>query len=413
MSALLMNILFIHQNMPGQFGALAAALSSDPGHRVVFLTERNDRQIPGVERVVYKAEIPRSPTVHRYGQTFERSLVYGQAVARACVKLADDGFRPDVVIGHPGWGETLFVKDLFPHTPLILYAEHFEQADRRHRDQATGVLDRRAMTRAAMAHMLVSLDACNLAWSPLAWQKSTFPAAYQDRIQVLHDGVQTQTAKPDPGAMLRVREDLVLSARDEVITYCARGLEPCRGFDKLMYALPEILAARPAARVVIAGEDVSYYGAGPEEGSWRQKFAADVHYDPDRVIFTGRLPAADYIRLLQISSLHLYLSEPFVLSWSFMDAMSTGCCVLAASNAPVREILVDGENGFLTDRLCPAGLARAVAAALEHPDLPSIRANARRTIVQAHDLSDCVRRRIASIDALVGGVRPKAGAGGG
>ena len=249
-----MRVLFVHQNMPGQFGHLARALARDPKNEVAFVTRRKESQIEGVERVSYDLRLPPSKGLHGAAKPFAAQVYFGEAVVRACQAMKLRGYEPDVIVGHPGWGELLFMKDLFPETPLISYAEFYynPRAPYVQGDPPRGLsLDEKIARHGHSAHLLLSLEAADRGWSPTAWQRSLHPPALQSKIEVIFDGVDTHTIRPDPGARFELPDGRALSPADEVITYAARGLEPCRGFPSFVRALPDLLARRPSTQIVM------------------------------------------------------------------------------------------------------------------------------------------------------------------
>lgn len=388
-----MKVLFAHQNMPGQFGHLAKALAREPGSTVLFATQRKDRELPGVGKLPYEPARPATAGPHHYLRLMEEAVLNGQAVARVMIALKDKGFEPDVIVGHPGWGETLFAKDIFPRSGLVTYCEYFFDAESGVviGKDAEPALDQKLRTRVENAHLLLALNDCDLGWSPTAWQRSRFPEPYRERIEVTFDGIDTEKLRPDPAATFALPDGRMLTPADEVITYVSRGLEPQRGFPQFARALPAILRARPDAVVVIAGEDKPYYGARPAPGdSWRALVEREGVIDPTRVHFVGRLAYDHYVNLLQISRAHVYLTTPFVLSWSFFEAMSAGCMMVGSRTAPVLELLRDGVNGLVTTFDDPAVIAADVIRALEHPGADAFRRAARETILQGYSLARCL-----------------------
>jgi glycosyltransferase involved in cell wall biosynthesis len=327
----------------------------------------------------------------------EEGVLNGQAVARVMIALKDKGFEPDVIVGHPGWGETLFARDIFPRSGLVAYCEFFFEAGNGlviGRD-AEPTLDQTLRTRIENAHLLLALDACDRGWSPTAWQHSRFPAAYQSKIDVVFDGIDTDRVRPDPYARFTLPNGLTLMADDKVITYVSRGLEPQRGFPQFARALPAVLSAHPDAHVVIVGEDKAYYGLPPGPNhTWRSLLEREGLFDPARVHFTNRLPYDRYLALLQISSVHVYLTTPFVLSWSFFEAMSAGCLVLGSRTAPVLEVLEDGANGLETAFDDPATIASDIVRALEHPGSAALRRAARETILERYSVAHCLPKQM-------------------
>lgn len=402
-----MNILFLHQNMPGQFRHLAPALARDPAHRVVFLTRREDGELPGVRRVVYRPHRLAHASTHHYLRLYENSVLHGQEVVRAGQALLRDGFRPDLVIAHPGWGEALFLRDIFPRAVLLNYCEfyyHGRGADVGFDPDSPADLDSICRARARNAHLLLSLESCDHGLSPTHWQRDQHPEGLRQKISVIFDGVDTAAIRPDPAARFTLPDGTVLTRDDEVVTYAARNLEPYRGFPSFMRALPTILAARPRARVVIVGGDeVSYGQSAPDGQSWRDRMLAEVGpLDPARVHMLGLLGHRDFLSLLQISSVHVYLTVPFVLSWSCMEALSAGCLVVGSRTAPVQEVIEHGRNGLLADFRDPADIATRVIQALEdQAGLAPLRARARATVVARYELRDCLAAQLRLVRGLV------------
>ncbi len=402
-----MKILFVHQNAPGQFKHLAPHLAADPAHEVVFIGQQRPREAGRVRWLVYPPPRPPAPETHRYLHRMEGSVGRGQAVVRACLELRDAGFTPDVVVGHPGWGETMFLREAFPRCRILSYCEMFyrsEGQDVGYLPELALDLDGHCRLRVWNADLLAGLDVMDRGLSPTAWQRAQHPPAFQPRIAVVHEGVDMAEVRPDPAARFTLPDGRTLSAADEVVTFVARNLEPVRGFTVLMRALPELLRRRPYAVVVICGEDGVSYGAKPDGGeTWRAAMLREVRIDPARVVFVDRLGRADYLRLLQVSALHLYLTVPFVLSWSFVEALAAGCLVLGAAVAPVREVLQDGSNGFLVDGRDPDALARRAADLLAHrAKLGEMRQRARATAAARFDLTRCLAAQRALIAEVAG-----------
>lgn len=373
---------------------------------MVFIGQKNKPTPAGVRRLEYEPHRAVTPKIHPYLASTEAAVLNGQAVARLGFSLKGKGFTPDVMIGNPGWGETLFLKDVWPDTPLISLSEFYYNG--RGSDVgfdpefATGP-DAVLRARARSSQHLLAIEAADLAYSPTHWQKAQFPKAYHDKIRVIHDGIDVDALKPNPSAEARLPDGAVLIAEDEVLTYVSRNLEPYRGFHVFMRALPAILNARPNAHVVIVGGDEVSYGGRPKDAeNWREKMLAEVGPLPDRVRFTGRIPYADYVSLLQVSSVHMYLTYPFVLSWSMLEAMSLGACVIGSATPPVEEVIEDGHNGWLVDFFDTDAMARKVSEALEHrKDMSAVRAAARETVVSRYALKTCLAEQKALIEAAV------------
>ncbi|GBG15992.1 uncharacterized protein NMK_3615 [Novimethylophilus kurashikiensis] len=402
-----MKTLFIHQNFPGQFRHLAAHLARDLDSQVVSLCQP---QAPGhpliKQRVSYEPSRKPSPHTHHYLHSLESGVLNGQAVAKVLLELKKQGFVPDIVIAHPGWGEALYVKDIFPATPLLSLFEfyyHAEGADTGFDPEFPLSLDDRLRIRTRNALHLLNLEACDAGVSPTQWQKAVHPAEFREKISVVHEGIDTDGMVPNPQQTFALPSGRVLSRADEVVIYVSRNLEPYRGFHKFMHAVQEICRRRPNAQIVIVGGDgVSYGRALPEGQTYREKLLQEVEIDPKRVHFLGKIPYADYRSLLQVSSAHVYLTVPFVLSWSMLEAMSAGCLVVGSKTAPVEEVISHGENGLLVDFFSPVEVADAVDAVFAHPDrLQTLRDNARQTVVERYAVKRGLAQYLALIDRLV------------
>jgi glycosyltransferase involved in cell wall biosynthesis len=389
-----MNFLFVHQNFPGQYLHLAKRLAADPGNRVVFITQRKDGELPGVTKIVYRPGRQHTKGVHHYLRETESGVLNAQAVMRIALELKQSGFVPDLMLGHNGWGEIWYLKDVFPNSPLLGYFEfyyRFEGADVGFDRSATSVLDDAPRLRTKNLGNLVGLAAADAGQCPTNWQKSVYPARYHDQLQVIHEGIDTNKVRPDAQAWLKMpKKGITLSHRDEVLTYVARNLEPYRGFPSLMRSLPRILQSRPKAHVLIVGGNETSYGPPPPNGkTFRDLMLAELadSIDMSRVHFLGKVPYSIFLKILQVSTAHVYLTYPFVLSWSMLEAMSAGCLVIGSRTQPVQEVIRDGENGILVDFFQPDDIADRVVEALANREaFAEIRAQARNTVVENYDL---------------------------
>ena len=393
-----MRYLFIHQNFPGQFRHVAKVLADDPSNEVIGIGEApNLKSRPALHaRIRVLSHQPHGSAhkeTHHYLRDFEGHLRRGQTVVRLLLKLRDeDGFQPDVIVAHPGWGEGLFLKDIFPNARIIQYFEYYYQGtggDVGFDPEFPSTLDDQLRVRIKNTTQLHSLIGCDQGVSPTAWQQSRYPAELRNKIEVIHEGIDTEIVKPDAGAWVEINGQR-LQAGDEIVTYVARNLEPYRGFHTFMRSLPKLQALRPNAKVIIVGGDeVSYGKRLPEGQTYRQRYCAEVQdrVDWSRVFSVGKLPYADYLKVLQISAAHVYLTYPFVLSWSMLEAMAAGCLLVASDTAPVKEVIEDGQNGLLVDFFDHDRLANKVAEVLANPEIyQSLRNNARKTIVEQYDL---------------------------
>ncbi|MGQ9830134.1 MAG: glycosyltransferase family 4 protein [Thermochromatium sp.] len=413
-----MRLLFIHQNFPGQFKHLAPALVQR-GHQVLGMTLQRvqDTRWQGVTLVPYSVSRGTTPNVHPWVSDFETKVIRGEACFRAALGLREQGFSPDAIIAHPGWGESLFLKEVWPQARLGIYCEFFYHP---HGvdvgfDPEFPVQDPGDICRLRLKNLNNQLhfEVADAGLSPTHWQANTFPEPFRAKINVVHDGIDTQSIRPNPNVGLTLNGRLTLTRQDEVITFVNRNLEPYRGFHIFMRALPDILRRRPRAQVLIVGGNAVSYGAAPDPqryggmNSWREIFCAEVRpqipeTDWTRVHFLGHLQYEYFIALLQLSSVHVYLTYPFVLSWSLLEAMSAGCAIVASNTAPVREVIRHEDTGLLVDFFDVAGLAEAVCDLLADPAARQrLGANA-RALVQAHyDLDTvCLPRQMAWVQGL-------------
>jgi glycosyltransferase involved in cell wall biosynthesis len=387
-----MKFFFLHPNFPAQFRHLAAALAQDSRHQMVFGTTRAEGNMPGVTKVLYKESRPVQPQTHHYVRPLEAAVLQGQAVYRLALNLKSQGFLPDVVYAHSGWGPGLFVKDVFPQAKFCGYFEWFYHAHGSDADfdpKEPLDADAEAKIRIKNAPILIDLVSCDRALSPTEWQKQQFPPEFLPKIKVLHDGVDTDFFTPQPSAKLVLPHlNLDLAEASEIITYVARGMEPYRGFPQFMQTVSLLQKRRPQCQVVVVGEDRVAYGKNlPDGKTYKQLMLETLPLDLSRLHFTGLLPYSQYLQVLQASSVHIYLTRPFVLSWSMLEAMATGCLIVASDTAPVRELITSGENGLLVDFFNPEEIADTVEEVLDNPSAYQLlRKAARDKIVQHYHL---------------------------
>jgi glycosyltransferase involved in cell wall biosynthesis len=402
-----MNVLFIHQNFPGQFIHLAAELAKSKHNRVVALSICKMPVPHGVELRCYTMLRQAAADTHPLLKDQDAKVMRAEACAAAALQLKREGFVPDVVVAHPGWGESLFVKDVFPQAKLLVYCEFYYAAEGRDvgfdPEQPAINFQQRCQLRMRNAHSLLSLEAADAAISPTHWQKSLFPSAFQDKIHVIHDGIDFSGLKPNPKAQLRLaqnahRPELLLRPGMEVLSYVARNLEAVRGFHVMMRLLPTLLKARPEAHVVIVGGNGLSYGApAPGGGNWQDYMMAEVGAGLDlrRVHFVGKIPYSAYLDLLNVSKVHSYWTTPFVLSWSLLEAAVHGVPVVASNTPPVQEFAA--RLGIrLVDFFDQAGFVEALAEQLARA--PEARQN--RPVPDEIKLSTCLRQQIRLIQEL-------------
>lgn len=412
-----MRILFVHQNFPGQYLHIVERLSSHGGHQLVALgINPLDRSRPLPDSLYYaRYGLNRGNTegIHPLVTETESKVIRAEGCARAANKLKEKGFVPDLICAHPGWGESLFLKAIWPDVPLLCYQEFFynEQGfdsnfDPEFQDDQSWQAKARLSMKNAYLHL--ALDQADWNVSPTHFQASSFPESYRRRISVIHDGIDLQRAVPNPSPQtLKLADGTLLEPGQPIVTFVNRRLEPYRGCHTLIRAIPELQRLCPEARIVIVGEKQGVsYGAACPDGEWGDRFFAEIagSYDPSRVHCTGTLPYQQFLPLLQLSACHVYLTYPFVMSWSLLEAMACGCAVVGSDTAPVREVIRDGVNGLLVDFFSPDDLASAVAEVLgDRERAAALGQSARATVEQRYDLDSCVSRHLALMNLVASG----------
>ncbi len=406
-----MRYLFVHQNFPAQFLHLARHLAAQQRHDIVFISEANKNNIPGVRKVVYQPARKPAETTHRDAVEFEAAMLRAEAVAQTCQNLRQLGYEPDIVIGHHGWGELLNIADVWPDVPMLGYQEFYYHADGLDvgfdpefpTDPAS--LPR---VRAKNAINLLALTNRGFGQTPTAFQHSTYPAWARERITLLREGVNLEICRPDPAARSRPFQLGAITIRPDetLVTYVARDLEPYRGFHVVMRAIPHLQRERANLHVVLVGGDGVSYGARLSFGTWRERLMGEVgsRLDMARTHFVGRLDYSDYVRLLQRSDCHVYFTYPFVASWSLREAMACGCALVASDTEPVAEFIADRRTGLLCAFHEPATLAERVLNLLGSPGLTKrLRAGARAWAEKNLDMAAYLRNYETLISRLTGG----------
>jgi glycosyltransferase involved in cell wall biosynthesis len=403
-----MHVAFVHPRGFGQFAALAGHLAA-AGNEVSLITERVDQRIPSVRVVRHRSEPgPRAhPQMARHLGIPDHHVRIGHRVAETFDAMVRQGQAPDVVIGHIGWGSMMFVKDVLPHAPALGYCEFFYRAEGADIGFAPGDepdLETRKRLRLRNISQLLSLEAIDGGISPTLWQKSLYPANTRARIAVCHEGVDTRRFRPDPSASLKLPDGREFKAGDPVVTFAARDLEPYRGFPQALEAAAKVLRMHPDALFVFVGGDGASYGMPPPGGgAWKDHLLATMDLPRDRVIFPGTVPHPVLRQLFQVSAAHIYLTYPFVLSWSVLEAMACGALVIASDTAPVQEVIRSGRNGILVPFFDTDALAKAIVEALNRPAaFAGLRIAARRTIEQRFRLEECIMRQKALIGEITG-----------
>lgn len=396
-----MNILFAHNNFPAQFRNLASHLIAEGGHVVKAIGASTAPGLPNVTIMRYAPPQSLIGSAHPFARHFDFECRRGEQVLFAASALRASGFKPDFIFAHSGWGESLPLRAVFPAARIAIYCEFYYRADGQdvHFDPEGAYLGADGLTavHCRNASTLLALAECDVGISPTQWQRSTFPKEFQTKIKVAHEGVDTDRAKPNDQATVLTPSGRALRRGEEIITFVARNLEPTRGYHVFLRALVDILRARPKAEVLIIGGDQTSYGPSPPDGrSWKEIYLEEVRdrIDLNRVHFLGQVPHATYLAVLQVSAVHVYLTYPFVLSWSLIEAMSVGCRIVASDTAPVREV-IDDSNGVLTPFLDARALAESTIEVLAHPtDYDGRARRARLTAVARFDQQLSIQRLI-------------------
>lgn len=400
-----MKYLFVHQNFPGQFLHIVRHLTAQQRHDIVFITEPNRNHIGGVRKVPYRRPTSAAVQTHVVARDLDGAVRRAEVVARTAFNLKELGYTPDIIIGHHGWGELLNLPDVWPGVPLLGYMEFYYQTDAADVGfDPEFLMDRSEYPRVRGKNAINLLAFANGGYglTPTEWQLSTYPAWMRDWIILLREGVDLDICKPDAKVRRQAMTigDMRIAPTDKLVTYVSRDLEPYRGFHLMMRAVPHMLRARQDIRVVIVGGDGVSYGAPAAQGTWREMMLAELgdQIDPKRVVFPGRLEYETYVRLLQRSDAHVYLTYPFVASWSLREALAMGCAVVGSDTEPVREFVTHEQNGLLANFFDPAGLAAKVVNVIEDQALArSLRAGARRYAEQHLSMKDY----LAAYDRLI------------
>lgn len=407
-----MQILFLHPNMPGQFKHLARALGAEGTHRIFFVTKHKTAEIPGVTRVTYESKQQPAEKTHRYLRQTEQAVYQGQAAWRACHALKTrEGFMPDIVIAHPGWGDALFLKDLFPSARFLYFCEFYYRAHGADVgfDPAEPVNeDDLARMRMKNVTNQVNLETMDWGIAPTVWQWSLHPPAQHARISVLHDGVDTDRCIPDANASFHLPDGTLIRPGDEVVTYIARNFEPYRGFPTFMQAAQMLLNERPNLRIIAVGADqVSYGKSAGKDTTYRKEWMRKLNLPPERMIFMPPVPYETLLDLFRVSKAHLYLTYPFVLSWSMLEAMSCGVALVASRTKPVLEVVEDGKNALLADFFSPRDVADKLGRLLDAPDHnQALRTAARQTVLDRFALRDILPLQLQLVREVAQGLIP-------
>jgi len=454
-----MKFLFIHQNFPGQYLHLVQHLRSLPGNDVTGIGEAGNIErrgrIPGMLTLGYPTPANAGEQTHHYLHSTEKAVRRGQAVARVLLQLKTRGFAPDVIAVHPGWGEGIFVRDVFPHTPILMFAEYFfraGQADLGFDPEFVRSPDWNFSVRVRNTPQLISLPTADLCVSPTKWQASRYPACLRDMIRVVHDGIDTGYMYPDPDARLVIQplnalgesrvvlpeasqsgqdapgdssvvfdaegqrtagapegEPLTFSRGDPVVLFVARNLEPYRGFHVFLRSLPELQRRYPEIHTLIVGADSASYSPTPAGTTYKRVYleALGARLNLSRIHFLDRVPYPALRAMFRVAAAHVYLTYPFVLSWSMLESMACEGLLVASRTPPVEEVVTHGKNGLLTDFFDQQALVDQIGRVLDKPkDFIPLRAAARETVLARYELHACLTAQMKLLQGLAAGLGP-------
>ena len=389
------------------------------GHQVTALHINETQPLPGVTTVRYPVNAPaKGNAAHPWVHDFNTKVIRGEAAWQAARKLDAQGLKPDLIVAHPGWGESLFLKDVWPDARLGIYCEFYYLVNggdvNFDPEFQASPEDQACRLRTKNANVDLHFPMAQGGLSPTQWQKSVFPEPFRSRITVMHDGIDTERLRPLPDAYLQLKTrygDVTVRKGDEVITFVNRNLEPYRGYHIFMRSLPQLMRDRPNARFLVVGGNEVSYGAAPAPGpdgkarSWKDILLDEVRdqLDMSRLHFLGRIPYDRFVTLLQLSTVHLYLTYPFVLSWSLLEAMSVGCAIVASDTPPVQEAIEHDKTGRLVDFFDQTGLIRTVNELMDNPEERArLGANARAYAQATYDLkTHCLPGQMAWVEGLM------------
>jgi glycosyltransferase involved in cell wall biosynthesis len=412
-----MNILFVHQNFPGQYVHICNQFLRQSGNTVVSvsMSESSIPKVKGYHHYVYQPKRGNGEDIHPLILDTETKVIRAEACAELCVELKHKGFTPDIICGHPGWGELLFLPYIWPRAPILMYQEFcynvngFDCAFDPELQPDDKDWKNSSRIHMKNANTLLSLDHATWNITPTSFQKSSYPKRFHSRFSVIHDGI-SNSARPAQSTSklsLKINEEFTLTKTDKLITFVNRHIEPYRGCHSFIRAIPKIQELQPDSQIVIVGKKKGVsYGKVCENGEWCDRFLSEIdgHYDSSRVHFVGHINYKSFLTLLQLSKVHVYLTYPFVLSWSLLEAMSSGCAIVGSATAPVMEVLDHEHNGLLVDFFDPQAIAEQVNRLLSDRKLAKkLGQQAHLDAVEHYSLERCLPRQLKLIDLVASG----------
>jgi glycosyltransferase involved in cell wall biosynthesis len=405
------HVLYVHQNFPAQFGHIAGYLIREHDWRCTFVSQTEPGTVSGIRKVRYEPVGGATRQTHYFSRTFENAVAHAHGVYQA-LKPMKDAVRPDIVVGHSGFGSTLFLPELWPDVPVVNHFEYFyrsRDSDMDFRKEWPPAEEDVLRSRARNAMILLDLEYCAAGYSPTRYQHSLLPEAYRDKVHVIHDGIDTSfwRRQPVPDELIARLE---IPPETRVVTYVSRGMESMRGFDIFMRVARQVYERFPdVVFLVVASERVAYGGDLKHipQRSFKEYVLDQEDYDLERIRFLGNQPPDVLARILSLSDLHIYLTVPFVLSWSVLDAMACGCVVLGSDTAPVREVITDGRNGLLRGFHDVDGLAESAVEVLKDPgSYRELGAAARATVAERFSLEAVLPRMLRLYEEDTGPMTP-------
>ncbi|HMI20282.1 MAG TPA: glycosyltransferase [Sphingomonas sp.] len=405
------NVLIVHQNFPGQFPHIADALRAR-GDKVAAIGGKTARPRPGVDFRRWSATRGTTKGIFEPATRAEADMIRGIAAIQAASQLKQDGFTPDVIVGHPGWGETIFLKEIWPEARIILFGEmlYRSHGGDLNFDPEFGAdeLGRNMRAHAKNASQVLAFAYADRIVCPTPFQAASFPPGLRPMIRVIHEGVDVSHATRRPDARIKLPDGRMLDRQTPVISFVNRTFEPLRGFHVFMRALPDFLAACPEAEVLMIGQPAlaGYGGQSPNGKDWKSWILDELgdRLDPSRVHWMGKVPHGVLIDAFSIARAHVYYTYPFVLSWSLVEAMATEVPIIASDTGPVRDAITDGVEGVLLPFFDVAALSAALTRAVREPEAFAGMGQAARSRALAdYDQQSGTAAWLALIDELAGG----------
>lgn len=386
-------VLFVHNNFPAQFRALAETLVAR-GVPCAAIGQGHAPGVPGVPIVRYSLPRGSTPGLFPLAVRAEADLIRGRQALEAARALKTQGFDPAVIVGHPGWGETVLLQDAFPNAKPVIFSEFFYHGRGLDIDFDNEFLpltdDAVLLGKTKNAIMALCLTDAEVIVTPTEFQASVLPSVFRPRVRIIHEGIDVDAIRPAPAAPFLLPDGRSIEPGTPVITHVNNQMEPLRGLHIFARALPRLLAAAPNAQVLVIGHEGTrgYGGTAPDGLTWKQACFRGVEdaIDPARVHFLGKVPHDRMLAALRLSAAHVYYSYPFVLSWSLVEAMAAGCYVIGSDTPPLHDAIEDGVNGRLLPFFDAEALSDALLEACRNPELSSpLRAAARKAAVEKFD----------------------------